>query len=112
MFAEIAGDELEIAFNGTGISLVGNWFKDGGKADVYVDGAFHRTIDTYYNLAGQQHTESIWHILNLQPGDHKVRLVVKGIKRPESGGTKVYITSAVIFKTALKKNNTRKFSFE
>ena len=112
MFAENAGDELEIAFNGTGISMVGNWFKDGGKADVYVDGVFHRSIDTYYDFADQQHTESTWHILNLQPGDHKVRLVVKGERRPESGGTRVYITSAVIFKTASKKNDTRKFSFE
>lgn len=112
MYAENPGDELEIAFNGTGISLAGNWFKDGGKADVYVDGVLHRSIDTYYDFAGQQHTESIWHILNLQPGDHKVRLVVKGEKRPESAGTMVYITSAVIFKTAPKKNSTRKFSFE
>ncbi len=30
--------------------------------------------------------------MNLQPGDHKVRLVVKGEKRPESEGTRVYIT--------------------
>ncbi len=112
MFAENAGDELEIAFNGTGISLVGNWFKDGGKADVYVDGVLHRSIDTYYDFANQQHTESIWHILNLQPGDHKVRLVVKGEKRPESAGTRVYITSAIIFKTAPKKSDTFKFSFE
>ncbi len=28
------GDELEINFNGTGISLTGNWFRDGGKADI------------------------------------------------------------------------------
>jgi len=112
MFAEKAGDELEISFSGTGISLVGNWYKDGGKADVYVDGTLHRSIDTYYDFARQQHTESIWHILNLKPGDHKVRLVVKGEKRPESAGTRVYITSATIFKTAPKKNETYKFSFE
>jgi len=78
LFAEKAGDEIEIAFKGTGISLVGNWVKDGGKADVYVDGKLHQSIDTYYNFANQQHTESIWHILNLQPGDHLIRLVVKG----------------------------------
>jgi hypothetical protein len=104
MFAENAGDELEIAFNGTGISLVGNLFQDGGKADVYIDGALHRSIDTFYNFANQQHVESIWHILNLRPGDHTVRIVVKGEKRPESSGTRVYITSATIFKTAPKKN--------
>jgi hypothetical protein len=112
LFAEKAGDELEISFNGTGISLVGNWYRDGGKADVYVDGTLHRSIDTYYDFAKQQHTESIWHIMNLKPGDHSVRLVVKGEKRPESAGTRVYITSATVFKTAAKKSDSWKFSFE
>ena len=112
MFAEKEGDELELSFTGTGVSLVGNWYRDGGKADVYIDGTLHRSIDTYYDFANQQHTESIWHILKLQPGEHKVRLVVKGEKRPESSGTRVYITSAVIFKTEAKKSDSWKFSFE
>jgi hypothetical protein len=112
MFAEKAGDEIEIGFLGTGISLEGNWYKDGGKADIYVDGTLNRSIDTYYNFANQQHTESIWHILNLRPGEHKVRIVVKGEKRPESAGTRVYIASATIFKTGPKKNESYKFSFE
>jgi hypothetical protein len=112
IYAEKAGDELELSFTGTGISLTGNWYKDGGKADVYVDGTLHRGIDTYYDFANQQHTETIWHVVNLAPGDHKVKLVVKGEKRPESAGTRVYITSATIFKTAPKKNESYKFSFE
>ncbi len=112
IFAEKNGDELIINFSGTGISITGNWYKDGGKADVYVDGKLHRTIDTYYYFANQQHTESIWHIINLKPGDHIVRVVVMGEKRPESSGTRVYITSATIFKTAQKKNENFKFTFE
>jgi len=112
MYAEKKGNEIVYDFNGTGISLEGNWYKDGGKADIYVDGNLHRTIDTYYNFANQQHTASIWHVLNLKPGDHKVRLVVKGEKRTESLGTKVYISSATIFGTAPKKNDSFKFSFE
>jgi hypothetical protein len=112
MFAEKAGDELIIDFSGTGISLEGNWYRDGGKADIYVDGNLHRTIDTYYDFANQQHTESIWHVLNLKPGDHSVRVVVKGEKRPESKGSRVYIISATIFKTGLKKSDGFKFSFE
>jgi hypothetical protein len=112
VYSEKSGDELVISFTGTGISIEGNWYKDGGKADIFVDGKFHRSIDTYYDFANQQHTASIWHVLNLQPGDHKVRLVIKGEKRLESSGTKVYITSAIIFKTAPKKNDTWKFSFE
>jgi hypothetical protein len=112
MVSEKGGDELEFSFSGTGVSFVGNWFRDGGKADVYVDGALHRSIDTYYNFANQQHTETVWHIMKLQPGEHKIKLVVKGEKRPESEGSKVYITSAVIFKTAPKKSDAWKFSFE
>lgn len=112
IFSEKAGDELQLSFNGTGISLTGNWYKDGGKADIYIDGKLNRTIDTYYNFANQQHTESIWHILNLEPRDHILRLVVKGEKRPESAGTRVYIVSATVFKTAQKKNESYKFSFE
>jgi hypothetical protein len=46
------------------------------------------------------------------PGNHVVRVVVKGEKRPESDGTRVYITSATIFKTASKKSDNWKFTFE
>jgi hypothetical protein len=112
MWSESAGDEAEISFTGTGISLKGNWWRDGGKADIYVDGNLSRSIDTYYFFANQQHTESIWHVTNLAPGDHKVKIVVKGEKRPESAGYRVYLTSATIFKTEPKHNEDFKFSFE
>jgi hypothetical protein len=112
MFSEKKGDELILDFSGTGISLEGNWYRDGGIADIYIDGNLHRTIDTYYDFARQQHTESIWHALNLEPGDHTVKVVVKGEKRLESSGTRVYVTSATIFETGSKKNEIYKFSFE
>jgi hypothetical protein len=106
------GDVLKLKFNGTGISIEGNWARDGGKADIFVDGTFNRTIDTYYHFAGQEHTASIWHVLNLSQGDHTLKLVVKGEKRPESEGTNVYIASATIFKSAPKKSEGYKFTFE
>jgi hypothetical protein len=112
IYAEKAGDEIQINFTGTGISLEGNWYQDGGKADVYVDGKLSRNIDTYYFFAKQQHTTSLWHVLNLKPGNHEIRLVVKGEKRPESTGTKVYITKAFIYKTAPKKSDIYKLSLK
>ncbi len=112
LWSDKQGDAIEIAFEGTGISIEGNWYKDGGKAEVYVDGTLHRGIDTYYNFARQQHTASMWHILNLQPGKHSVKVVVKGEKRSEAEGSRVYITGARIFKTEQKKNENYKFSFE
>ncbi|MDP4276016.1 MAG: ADP-ribosylglycohydrolase family protein [Bacteroidota bacterium] len=101
MVAANVGDALELNFNGTGISIEGNWYKDGGKADVFVDGQWHQTIDTYYAYANQQHTTSIWHIMNLKPGNHTIKLVVKGEKRPESTGTKIYVTKAFVFGSGL-----------
>jgi len=112
VYAEKKGAEAEIVFIGTGVAVTGNWFRDGGKADVFVDGNLHRLIDTYYFFAGQQHVETIWHVTGLKPGEHKVRLVVKGEKRPESEGTRIYITGATVFKTAPKKSDNFKFSFE
>ena len=112
LFSDVPGNELELKFTGTGIALYGNWFKDGGKADIFIDGKLHRTIDTYYFFANQQHTECIWHVLNLQPGEHTMKLVVKGEKRPEAEGANVYLTGAKIFKTSQKKNEFFKFSFE
>jgi len=112
MTAGKAGDEAAIRFKGTGISLEGKWVRDGGKADLYVDNALDRTIDTYYHFAGQEHETSIWHVLNLKDGEHTVRLVVKGDRRPESEGTNVYLISATIFRTEPKHSASYKFSFE
>lgn len=113
LFASKSGDAIEISFTGTGISIDGNWVKDGGKADVYLDGEFIRSIDTYFNYSNQEHENiTLWHITGLNNTKHHVKLLVKGEKRPESLGTKLYITQAVTYKTAAKKSDTFKFSFE
>ncbi|MDP3914151.1 MAG: ADP-ribosylglycohydrolase family protein [Bacteroidota bacterium] len=112
-FSGTAGDEISFTFEGTGVSIVGNWFKDGGKADVFVDGQFKRSIDCYFNYATQQiENMNLYHITNLPEGKHTVSLVVKGEKRPESVAFNVYISEAVVFKTADKINETFKFSFQ
>jgi ADP-ribosylglycohydrolase len=112
-FSGTAGDELTFNFEGTGASIEGNWVKDGGKADVYVDGQLKRTIDCYFNYAGQEHRGmNIFHVTNLPEGKHSVKLVVKGEKRPESDGSNVYVSQAVVFKTAAKNSENYKFSFQ
>lgn len=112
-YSDKAGDEISIDFIGTGIAINGNWVKDGGKAEVYLDGNFSRTIDTYYYYNEQEHENmTLWHITGLQEGKHSVRLVVLGKKRPESFGTKLYLTEAILFKTAPKKSSLYSFTFE
>lgn len=112
-FSGNAGDEITFTFEGTGASVVGNWFKDGGKADVFVDGVLKRTIDSYFNFANQQHENmNLYHITGLQEGKHTIKLVVKGEKRPESAGANVYICELLVFKTADKISENYKFSFQ
>lgn len=112
-FSGTAGDEITFTFEGTGVSIVGNWFRDGGKADVYIDSQFKRTIDCYFYFSKQEHDNmNLFHITNLPEGKHSIRLVVKGEKRPESEGTNIYITEAVVFKTGDKINENYKFSFQ
>ena len=112
-FSGTAGDEISFTFEGTGVSVLGNWLKDGGKADVFVDGQLKRTIDCYFYFSNQEHRNmNLYHITNLPLGKHVVKVVVKGDKRPESSGTNVYISKAVVFKTADKINENYKFSFQ
>jgi len=92
---------------------VGHWLKDGGKADIFVDGEFKRTIDCYFNYAGQQHLNmDLYHITGLEKGEHTLQLVVRGEKRPESEGTRVYVTEAVVFLTGDKRSENTRFSFQ
>lgn len=113
MFSSKVGDEAIFTFEGTGVSIVGNWFKDCGKADIFVDGELKRTIDGYFGFANQTHTDmDLYHITNLPQGKHIVRVVVKGEKRPEATAANIYLSKAVVFKTAEKKNENFKFSFQ
>ena len=108
-----AGAEMTFDFEGTGVVIRGSWKKDGGKADVYVDGELHRSFDTYFWYANQEKDEAfLWHVLNLEPGAHNIRLVVKGEKREISEGARVYITGVTVFKTGKKQSDLVKFSFE
>ncbi len=113
MVASQAGDTLRFSFEGTGVSLMGNWLRDGGKADIYLDGNFSRTIDCWFDFAEQQHLNmDLVHFTGLPEGKHILEVAVKGEKRAESSGTKVYITQAVVFHTASKTNETLPFSFQ
>lgn len=112
-YAGDAGAEAVFTFTGTGVALRGDWRKDGGTADVYLDGRLHRTVDTYYFYAGEEkHDSFLWHALGLEQGEHTVRLVVKGDRKPESEGTRIYLRGVTVFTTGQKNSETHRFSFE
>ncbi|MFZ0428542.1 MAG: ADP-ribosylglycohydrolase family protein [Acidobacteriota bacterium] len=103
--SSVPGSAAEFVFNGTGVVIRGNWMKDGGLADFYLDGRLDRTVNTYFHWAGQEKRDNfLWHVLHLDPGPHTVRVVVSGEKKPESEGARIYLTGATVFKTGLKQN--------
>ena len=103
MLAEKKGAEVVFTFNGTGAVIMGRWDKDGGKADVYVDGRFVREIDNYYYVMnrgaghGWLNGAHLFHVINLEPGDHTIRIVVNGKKNDKSEGTKIRISRAIVY---------------
>lgn len=112
-YADQAGAEVSFTFTGTGVVIRGNWMRDSGTAEAYIDGTLHRAFDTYFYYAEQEkYAAFLWHVLGLEPGEHTVRIVVKGAKREQSDGFRVYVTGATVFKTGQKKNELVKFSFE
>ncbi len=97
------GSEVTFTFTGSGAVLIGCWDRSGGKAEVYVDGRFDRSIDTYYWLEGYGadggwvEEANLYHVLGLTVGQHTIRLTLTGEKRAESMGSKVSIERAIVF---------------
>jgi len=96
--ADKKGAEASFKFNGCGILIKGTWDRDGGKADVYLDGQLVRTVDTYYWVDNNGYVNAyLYHVLDLPKGDHTVRIVLNGEKNSKATGTKLYISEAVVY---------------
>jgi hypothetical protein len=96
------GASMEIPFDGTGVTVLGSWNVDGGRANVYVDGKFVKKIDTYYREDAGKYNDNrshIFHILGLNPGKHSLRLVVTDDSNPKSTGHKIWIERIVVYST-------------
>ena len=96
--ASAKGSEASINFEGTGAIVVGPFLKNGGTADVYLDGKLSRKVDVYPDENAQKNGESVWHQFKLKPGKHWVRLVVRGEAYPGSAGADIGIQDLVVFR--------------
>jgi hypothetical protein len=92
------GAEASIEFDGTGVIVVGPYLPTGGKADVFLDGKLSRTVDVYPDEDSTKGGEAVWHEFNLKPGNHTIRLVVRGETYPGSKGAEIALTDLVIFR--------------
>lgn len=92
------GAEASIDFAGTGAIVVGPYLPTGGKADVYLDGKLAATVDVYPDENSPKGGESVWHSFQLKPGNHSLRIVVRGEPYPGSKGAEIGIDDLVVFR--------------
>ena len=92
------GAEASIDFSGTGAIVVGPYYVEGGKADVYLDGKLDRTVDVASDEKDGRSNESVWHAFGLKSGPHHIRVVVRGEPYGNYAGTTVGITGLVVFR--------------
>jgi hypothetical protein len=112
IYSNYVGDSATLLFYGSGISIQGNWCKDGGKADIYLDGKRMRSVDTYFFYNQQEHDNiTLWHITGLPEGWHRIKVMVKGERRQDSMGANIYLTNAITYRTHPKPSTGYLYSF-
>ena len=69
--------------------------QEGGRADVYLDGAKAGEIDAW--IPERTHDNDYWHVCGLANGPHTVRIVVRGDADARSTGRVVRIERAIVY---------------
>lgn len=87
--ASDTGSRVDFAFTGTSVNWIGYRDEYSGLADVYIDGNFQTTVDTYHSPAIAQTTT--WSISGLTSGVHTLSIVVSGLQDANSGGAFVWV---------------------
>jgi hypothetical protein len=74
-YTETNGDAFTYNFVGTGVDYVTETDTSQGEVDIYVDGAFKKTVDTH--SAGRAVQQVVYSISDLPNGSHTIRGVKK-----------------------------------
>jgi hypothetical protein len=98
--AGAAGDEASLAFEGTGIAVVGTMTQEGGRADVWLDGKPVDPIDAW--IPERTNDNDYWHVTGLPPGRHTLRVVVRADADGRSKGHSIAIERAIVYAAKAK----------
>jgi hypothetical protein len=77
------------------VAIVGTMDQEGGRADVYLDGAMAGEIDAW--IPERTHDDDYWHVTGLASGPHTVRIVVRGDADPRSKGRAIRLERAIVY---------------
>jgi hypothetical protein len=93
--SDTQGAEATVKFKGTGAILYGKILPEGGLMEVSLDGKPMGTFDAYYDEGVR--TEGFWGKFDLAPGEHTVKLVVKGQPFEGSKGAWVPVSQLIVY---------------
>jgi hypothetical protein len=96
MRAAGAGAEATLRFTGAALAIVGDMTPEGGRADVYLDGAPTHAIDAF--VAERTHDNDVWHVYGLAQGPHTLRIVTRADADPRSKGATISLAEAVVYR--------------
>ena len=99
--AAAAGDEASLAFEGTGVAIVGTMRQDGGRADVWLDGRRQELLLDAW-IPERTHDNDYWHVTGLVPGKHTLRIVVRDDADSRSNGKRILVERAIVYGPAKK----------
>jgi cell wall-associated NlpC family hydrolase len=85
LYTGTIGSTFTVHFSGTRIAWIGPRFSSYGRAAVYLDGRYQRTVSQY--AARASHRQIIWAIEGLSAGRHTLTIQVLGEKDAASRGT-------------------------
>ena len=88
--ASTAGAEMRFTFSGNQVRLIGRVGPDGGLADVYLDDAKQLVAIDCWNPAVRRQ-QVLYYKNGLAPGEHTIRVAVRGGRNPVSQGDAVYV---------------------
>jgi len=108
--SRFAGSSVTIAFEGTGISILGSKHPAYGLAVVSLDGASQGTVSAY-SASGRQNQRVLWAVDGLDPGKHTVVLKVAGQPDSESYGQYVSIDGVEVEGTLVAARPRAPFAY-
>ncbi|HEY0828534.1 MAG TPA: hypothetical protein VGE40_10595, partial [Bacilli bacterium] len=83
-YSDVAGHYAQFTFTGTSVSWIGEKNSNNGSAEVYFDGAYAATIDTY--AASRKTQQVLYRIDGQTNASHTIKVIVKNAKNPQSSG--------------------------
>jgi ADP-ribosylglycohydrolase len=91
-----SGNVATFTFDGSAVALAGRMAQDGGRADVFLDGAPAGMLDSY--IPPRTFDNDLWHRDGLPAGPHTVRIVTRDDANPQSAGKRITFEFGIVYR--------------